>query len=191
MKEKEIMKEKTPILTGTQTGTQTGTNTIAKFERVSKYQFFKDLKRVSNEIPKPFTARYQNISLPERATRDAAGYDFFLPLNIVLNPGDEAHFPTGIRCQISPGWFLMLAPRSGLGFKYYLRIANTVGVIDSEYYRSDNEGHIMCKMRNDGDKQILLEEGNRYMQGIFLPHGVTVDDNTTTMRNGGFGSTGA
>lgn len=163
---------------------------VARFYKVSPQQFYEDLQRVRKDIPKPFIAKYHSIRLPERATRDAAGYDFFMPLSIELMPGMEAHFPTGIRCQITPGWFLMLAPRSGLGFKYYLHMANTVGVIDSEYYASDNEGHIMCKMRNDGHDTVLLLEGHRYMQGIFVQHGITDNDNATKKRNGGFGSTG-
>ena len=80
-------------------------------------------------------------------------------------------------------------PRSGLGFKYRLQLNNTVGIIDSDYYYSDNEGHIFAKITNDSneDKTVELKAGNGFMQGIFVEYGITVDDNVQTVRNGGFG----
>ena len=82
-------------------------------------------------------------------------------------------------------------PRSGLGFKYRLQLNNTVGIIDSDYYYSDNEGHIFAKITNDSNegKTVELKAGNGFMQGIFVEYGITVDDNVQTVRNGGFGST--
>ena len=70
-------------------------------------------------------------------------------------------------------------------------LANGVGIIDSDYYNSDNEGHIMAKLTNDGNegKTIDIEEGKGYMQGIFVPYGITEDDDAIGIRNGGFGST--
>ena len=99
--------------------------------------------------------------------------------------------PTGIRVKIDDGWVLQCYPRSGLGFKYRMQLDNTVGIIDSDYYNSDNEGHIMAKLTNDGNegKTIDIEEGKGYMQGIFVQYGITEDDDTTVIRNGGFGST--
>lgn len=72
-----------------------------------------------------------------------------------------------------------------------MQLDNTVGIIDSDYYNSDNEGHIMAKLTNDGNegKTIDIEEGKGYMQGIFVPYGITEDDDATGIRNGGFGST--
>ena len=85
----------------------------------------------------------------------------------------------------------MLFPRSGLGFKYRLQLNNTVGIIDSDYFYSDNEGHIFAKITNDSKegKTVVLKAGEGFMQGIFLEYGITVDDETTEKRNGGFGST--
>ena len=99
--------------------------------------------------------------------------------------------PTGIRARIADGWVLCLFPRSGLGFKYRLQLNNTVGVIDSDYYRSDNEGHIFCKITNDSreGKTLSVKAGEGFVQGIFLPFGITEDDASTEKRNGGFGST--
>ena len=88
-------------------------------------------------------------------------------------------------------WVLKLYPRSGLGFKYRLQLNNTVGIIDSDYFYSDNEGHIMAKITNDTNegKNVSLEAGNGFIQGIFVQYGITEDDHVENTRNGGFGST--
>ena len=91
--------------------------------------------------------------------------------------------------RIENGWVLGLYPRSGLGFKYRLQLNNTVGIIDSDYYNSDNEGHIFVKLSNEGDKEIKILRGNAFCQGIFMQYGITEDDKVETSRNGGFGST--
>ena len=85
----------------------------------------------------------------------------------------------------------MIYPRSGLGFKYRLQLNNTVGVIDADYYDSDNEGHIFVKITNDSNegKTVSLPELTAFSQGIFMQYGITDDDEVTTERNGGFGST--
>lgn len=77
-----------------------------------------------------------------------------------------------------------------VGFKYHVGLANTVGVIDSDYYDSDNEGHIMVKLVNNGTKNLLINKGDKIVQGVFVQYGITWDDNVKTSRNGGFGSTG-
>jgi dUTP pyrophosphatase len=88
-------------------------------------------------------------------------------------------------------YVLFLLPRSSLGFKYRLQLDNTVGVIDSDYYYSDNEGHIFIKLTNDSklDKDMIVKKGEGICQGIFLKFGLTIDDDTNEIRNGGFGST--
>ncbi len=100
--------------------------------------------------------------------------------------------PTGIRARMEEGWVLCLFPRSGQGFRYRLQLDNTVGVIDSDYYGSRNEGHILVKLTNDSreKKTLTLRAGEGFLQGIFLPFGVTEDDMAEGARNGGFGSTG-
>ena len=82
-------------------------------------------------------------------------------------------------------------PRSGLGFRYRLQLNNTVGIIDSDYYFSDNEGHIFAKITNDSNEQktLTVEKQIAFMQGIFVEYGITIDDTVETIRNGGFGST--
>ena len=107
--------------------------------------------------------------------------------------GETVKVLTGIRARIDEGWVLTLYPRSGLGFRYRLQLNNTVGVIDSDYYGSDNEGHIQAKITNDSreGKELKLEAGTGFMQGIFLEYGITEDDDADEIRNGGFGSTTA
>ena len=102
-----------------------------------------------------------------------------------------AKIPTGIRVQMDEGWVLQIYPRSGLGFKYRLQMNNTVGIIDSDYFFSDNEGHILVKMLNDGreGKRVELAAGMAFAQGIFMEYGITEDDEAEGIRNGGFGST--
>ena len=156
---------------------------IAKFEKVSFAQYEKD-----EENAKVY---YDQIKLPKRATTGSAGYDFYMPYDLVLEPGQTAKIPTGIRARMENGWVLCLFPRSGLGFKYRLQLNNTVGIIDADYYGSDNEGHIFAKITNDSNegKVLELKQGEGFMQGIFLPFGITEDDDTNEIRNGGVGST--
>ena len=133
---------------------------------------------------------YDDIAFPRRATKGSAGYDFFSPCDIDLKAGETILIPTGIRAKIAEGWVLMMFPRSGLGFKYRIRLENTVGIIDSDYYGADNEGHIMIKMTNEGSKEAFVKKGSGFAQGIFLPYGITADDEADALRTGGFGSTG-
>ena len=115
-----------------------------------------------------------------------------LPAEFTLKPSETVKIPTGIRVEMQPEWVLKCYPRSGLGFKYRLQLNNTVGVVDSDYYRSDNEGHIFVKITNDSKEGKILElpAGSGFAQGIFLPFGITEDDEAEGVRNGGFGSTG-
>lgn len=165
---------------------------IAQFEKVSKERFIEDFVNAfpdytGNEIEHI----YDNLQLPKRATTGSAGYDFYAPITINLAPGQMCTIPTGIRVKIDEGWVLKLYPRSGLGFKYRLQLNNTVGIIDSDYYYSDNEGHMFAKLTNDTKegKSLQIEVGKGFMQGIFIEYGITVDDEVTETRNGGFGST--
>lgn len=165
-------------------------NQIANFEKVSFAQFATDAEQFSQVDIDNLNDKYNNICLPIRATSGSAGYDFYSPFDITINPGETVLIPTGIRCWINEGdWVLMIFPRSSLGFKYQLCLANTVGIIDSDYYYAKNEGHIMIKLVNRGDKTVEIKTGDRFVQGIFFPYGVTINDDTTAVRTGGFGST--
>lgn len=158
---------------------------IAKFEKVSLEQFKADFEgENADEV-------YAAIKLPKRATSGSAGYDFYAPYDIKLAPGETAKIPTGIRVLIEDSWVLMLYPRSGLGFKYRLQLNNTVGIIDSDYHLSENEGHIFIKITNDSNegKTVEIPAGTGFAQGIFVEYGITFDDEADGVRNGGFGST--
>lgn len=167
---------------------------IATFEKVSFEQFKKDFeenceKELSEEEIKKI---YDSIKLPTRATVGSAGYDLFTPVPFALKPNEMIKIVTGLRVKIEEGWVLTVFPRSGLGFKYRLQLNNTVGVIDADYYDAANEGHIMVKLTNDTKegKIVTLEENTAFAQGIFLPFGITTDDEVSQKRTGGFGSTG-
>lgn len=165
---------------------------IAKFEKVGRQQYVKDFLDAFPKYTKEQAEEaYEGIKLPKRATSGSAGYDFFLPVDLRLAPGEGVKIPTGIRSSMEEGWVLKIYPRSGLGFKYRLQLDNTVGIIDSDYYYSDNEGHIQAKITNDSRSGKTLEAaaGEGFMQGIFLEYGITQDDTADGVRNGGFGST--
>ncbi len=165
---------------------------IAKFHKVSAERFMADWKDTFPETAEETIADiYNKIKLPVRATAGSAGYDFFSPVDITLNPGETVKIPTGIRVEMEQDWVLKCYPRSGLGFKYRLQLNNTVGIIDSDYFYSDNEGHIFSKITNDSNesKSVSIQVGTGFMQGIFVEYGITVDDDAQGIRNGGFGST--
>ena len=163
---------------------------IAKFHKVSKERFTADWIDTFAQSQEEAEKVYEAIRLPKRATAGSAGYDFFAPAEFILKPGETVKIPTGIRVEMQPEWVLKCYPRSGLGFKYRLQLNNTVGIIDSDYFYSDNEGHIMVKITNEGVKTMKVAKGDGFCQGIFLPYGITEDDSVETKRNGGFGSTG-
>ena len=165
---------------------------IAKFEKVSFEQYSEAVRGIAPErSDEEIRSLYAGIKLPKRATEGSAGYDFYAPERVVLAPGEQILIPTGIRVRIEAGYVLMLFPRSGLGFKYRLQLNNTAGVIDSDYYNAVNEGHIFCKLTNDtrDGKTVEINAGDGLVQGIFLPFGITEDDDAHAQRTGGFGST--
>jgi dUTP pyrophosphatase len=173
---------------------------VAEFEKVSydrfasdmKYEFYSDAYAPTTEqLEEKLKKMYEEIQLPVRATSGSAGYDFKAPFSFTLRPGETIKIPTGIRVRIDEGWWLGCLPRSGLGFKYRLQLDNTMGVIDSDYYFSDNEGHIFAKITNDGNtgKEIALEAGDGFLQALFIPYGITYQDDVKAVRNGGMGST--
>lgn len=164
---------------------------IAEFQKVSYEQFYKSWKDDFGGSDSEIKSIYDSIKKPVRATSGSAGYDIFAPVGITLKPNETIKVPTGIRCRIDDGWVLKIYPRSGLGFKFRLQLNNTVGIIDSDYYNSDNEGHIFIKITNDTNenKPVSINAGEGFAQGIFIEYGITVDDNATEIRNGGLGST--
>lgn len=167
---------------------------IAEFHKVSFEQYLKDWEGLfGDDRAEAVRKRYDEIMTPKRATKGSAGYDFFSPQRFSLEPGKTVIIPTGIRVEMEEGWVLKCYPRSGLGFKFRLQLNNTVGIIDSDYFYSDNEGHIFVKMTNASteNKIVNVEKGSAFMQGIFVEFGITTDDDVMDIRNGGLGSTSA
>ncbi len=152
---------------------------IARFEKVSEKEY---AKSAPAEL-------YDKIVLPRRATSGSAGYDFFATEAFTLKASETIKIPTGIRVKIEEGWVLSIYPRSSLGFKYRLTLDNTVGIIDSDYYFAENEGHIFIKMTNCGNKPLAVEAGKAFAQGVFTEYGITYDDDCSCSRTGGLGST--
>ena len=156
---------------------------IAKFFMVSNEQWNKDSKELGCK------AKYEDIVLPVRKTAGSAGYDLIMSKGLTIQPKTQLTIPTGLRCRIDSGYVLLFFPRSSLGFKYGMRIVNTVGVIDSDYFHAKNEGHIIIGVENPSDKEIVIKPGDGLCQGIFFPFGITTDDEADGVRTGGIGST--
>lgn len=153
------------------------------FEKISFEQFKKDILD-DNKI-------YEEYNLPKRSTKYSAGYDFNVLSDYVIKPGEIVKIPTGIKSYMGEDEVLFIVIRSSLGFKYNARLCNQVGVIDKDYYNNENnEGHIWIALKNEGDKDIVLNKGDHFAQGIFMKY-LTVDDEEEikSTRTGGFGST--
>lgn len=171
---------------------------MAKFEKVSFDQWKNDM--LSSDVGEVYARFpdsalkqiYDSIKLPQRSTVGSAGYDFFLPMPMLDIPANSSvTIPTGIRCYMDNGWVLQIYPRSGHGFKYGIHLANSVGIIDEDYYNAKNEGHIQVKLVNDSflKKHIEFGQGDAFCQGVFIPYGIVIDDKVEAKRTGGFGST--
>jgi len=152
---------------------------MRKFEFISDEQMKEDLEIGLAVIPK-------------RGTRFSSGYDFIIPMSVVIHPGETVLIPTGIKACMEKDEVLQLYPRSSLGFKYRLQLCNTVGIIDSDYYSNPkNDGHIWVKYHNAGDEVVRLKEGDAFCQGIFTKFLLVDGDNFIDGedRVGGIGST--
>lgn len=199
------------------------------FEKVTYEQFKNDLFAVYPKLKKKaetteyvedhIKSIYDTIKLPERATKNSAGYDFFAPFDIYMRVSETMMIPTGIKVKLDDDKTLLCCPRSGQGSKYKLQMSNTIGVIDSDYYGNvKNEGHIFIKLSYDGFRRIREVEnfynkkdsdsiatfsevfdadnvplsfpkGTALCQGIITNYFTVDDDNVDTVRVGGIGST--
>ena len=171
--------------------------TDISFEKVSEEQFLKDMgKQLHFNIEDATTlsrlrmAYDMFVTPPSLATVGSAGADFVAPVSFTVPPDTVVVVPTGIRAHMPEGVFLMIAPRSSMGIKHRIRLANTIGIIDSDYYHGNNEGHIMIALENGGHEDVLVEAGDRFAQGILIPYLVANNSTTKATRDGGMGSTG-
>lgn len=152
---------------------------VARFEKVS-----------AEELSRTEVFRLSDVLLPKRATKGSAGYDFFATERLVLPPRTSLEVPTGIKCEIEEGYVLKLYPRSSLGFKYGICFDNSVGIIDSDYYNNPkNEGHIKVKLHNPSSTTVVIEKGQAYAQGILERFFYAEEEEVTSERVGGLGST--
>lgn len=165
---------------------------VAKFEKVTFEQYQKDIKDIiGDEYPvEQIKKIYERIQLPRRISAGSAGYNFYIPFTVRMLSGNTVKIPTGIRVRIVEGWMLQCYPASGIGSKYRLQLDDTVGIIDRDYYFTDNEGHIFAKITDDSrNTEVLqLKAGSPFMQGIFVQYGITEDDDAEESRKGSFGN---
>ncbi|EHJ51870.1 dUTP diphosphatase [Streptococcus macacae] len=145
--------------------------TIRGFELISKYED-------------------ENL-LPKRETAHAAGYDLKVAERTEIPAGAIVLVPTGVKAYMQAGEVLYLFDRSSNPRKKGLVLINSVGVIDGDYYNNpNNEGHIFAQMQNITDETVVLEAGERLVQGVFMPFLIADSDKAEGVRTGGFGSTG-
>ena len=162
---------------------------MIKFEKISKAQWLQDC--MDHSIALESTEYPDNIILPRRGTARSAGYDFYAPYRVEIQPNESVVILTGVKCALEDMDVLMLYPRSSMGFKYGIQLVNTVGIIDADYYNNpSNEGHIMIGIKNTGTKTVVIEKGDRFAQGIISGFKITDDDEPVSeVRKGGIGST--
>lgn len=143
------------------------------FSKVPFTSFKKDFENLYGEQDPAFlSVVYDKIELPKRSTKYSAGYDISVPFSFSIKKGRSIVIPTGIRCKMDDKIVMLLFPRSGMGFKNRLGLANTIGVVDADYYNADNYGHIMVKLVYNGDK---------YTESLFLNSSTTSE--TTSKKN--------
>lgn len=134
---------------------------------------------------------YPVCRLPERNTKYSGGYDFYNPQRVVIKPNEIKYVKTGVKAEFPENEILVLANRSSNPKKKGLILANGIGIVDSDYYNNmDNEGEIAFAFMNITNEDVVLEEGEKLGQGIFIAYNITEDDNASGNRIGGFGSTG-
>ena len=160
---------------------------MRKFEIISEEQWAKDI----SVLDSPKCDIIDHLK-PHRNTKYSAGYDFISPIEIIVPAHEMAKIPTGIKAAMNDDEILYIYPRSSIGFKTGIRLSNTVGIVDADYYNNpDNEGHIFIKFFNPTDKDYQIHIGDKIAQGIFAKYLVVDDEEEIeTERSGGLGSTG-
>lgn len=142
--------------------------------------------------------RFEKVSyndtgiIPTRADDRSAGYDIYSPITFSIKPNEIVKIETNIKCQLEDYDVLMIYPRSSIGIKNNIMLANTTGVIDSSYYNNEsNEGNIIIALYNYGDKIQHFDVGDRIAQAVIYPF-LTVDNDIIIgdRRIGGIGSSG-
>lgn len=169
-------------------------NSTTYYEVDGKYEYVE----AEIELVKPSRIRgfeaikgWDDIPLPTRATKHSAGYDIVAAVDIFMIPNSIAMVPTGLKVYMANNEWLGIYLRSSIAKNLGLSMANDVAVIDSDYYDNpSNEGHIHVMLRNNNADTVHIKAGQRIAQGIFHTYLCTDDDNVTTDRIGGVGSSG-
>ncbi len=140
----------------------------------------------------PNSVNWEKLQLPARSSALAAGYDFVLPFDVVLMPGEQKIIPTFVRIKLENNRALFIYPRSSFGIKKGIVLANTVGIIDADYFGNpDNEGHIFIALKNTSSSEVSLTAGEKFAQGIIQEFFLVDGDDFSKgrQRTGGIGST--
>lgn len=155
----------------------------------NKHKKLRGFEVVSDEFRKHPNV---DIQIPQRGSSKSAGYDICTPIDVVVPPNSITEaIQLDMKAYMQDDEVLLIVPRSSLGFKKGLMLINTIGIIDSDYYENpDNDGNIGFKLKNLTDKEVTIKAGERILQGIFVKYGVADNDNCSTERVGGIGSTG-
>lgn len=168
---------------------------MSYFDKVS-YEQWKSACGIAQIGDEKLKEMYEAITMPRQATAASAGCDFRMPFSLNLEAGGKFRIATGIRWVTDSASgsgdrerVLLIVPRSGLGFKYGIKLSNTVGVIDADYCDSDNEGHIIISLENPSEQDVYLEQGKPFAQGIIVKYEIPEGSESVASRNGGFGST--
>lgn len=130
------------------------------------------------------------IKMPVRATKHSAGYDFYSPIDITIMPQTMQMIWTDIKAEFNTDEVLLLCVTSGMG-KNGIMVANTLGVIDCDYYsNAGNDGNLGFRLYNYSNVPYVIKAGDKIGQGVFVKY-LTVDneEEITNERVGGFGST--
>lgn len=152
-------------------------NRIRGFEKVVK----EHIKAYGNE---------EDIVLPLRGTKTSAGYDFVAPYDIEIMPNDNVFIWTDIKAYMLEDEVLNLYPRGSTGNKHRIKLGNTVGIVDSDYYSNiKNDGNIGLDLWNYGRKVKAFKKGDPIVQGVFQKFLEADNCNTDVERTGGQGHT--
>lgn len=148
------------------------------------------MNRYFEAVSDNFRKNSSDIKLPTRATKHSIAYDFYSPIDIIIEPMKSAMIWTDVKVKFNTDEAFLINVRSSMG-KHPIMIANTQGWIESDYYSNpDNDGNIGVRLFNLGTEPYVIKAGDRIAQGMFIKYLEADNGNTDAERNGGFGSSG-
>lgn len=141
------------------------------------------------KVVSPTMRKSDHVHYPTRGSVNSAGYDFYADKDYTIAPSEIIKVWTDIKAYMQPDEFLMLDVRSSMGGKFML--ANTIGIIDSDYYENPtNDGNICIMLKNISNEIQHIKRDDRIAQGIYMQYLTIDNDNVNKIRNGGMGSSG-